>query len=468
MHFFGTVNGGSHMRGITGRTTRTVVLLAALMVLPGQQSLHLLPRPAVLSDSPVAPATVTATDPDSPVSVAPATGSYVGGVPNAAAPVGQAAAKSLPSNVLAAYTLAIAVAPPGCHLTLPLLAAIGQVESGNLAGHAVDAKNRVTPAIIGPVLNGKGNVRAVADTDGGQWDGSKKWDRALGPFQFIPSSWRVAGVDMDADGVRDPQNIYDAAGAAMVYLCAGGRDLATPAGLRQGVLAYNHSTSYLELVLAWKAVLDDVDLNGVERADGLRRLGVARHADRGTRRSLGRGRHSPARRSSPGEALHPGREADADHARRSEPRPTPSTAPAPAPSAATDADGSDPDADPETARPRPRARTRPRLPSPCRRARSPPTTTRRRLRLRRHRPPPRSTRPRARRPARSSWTRPIRTPCASSPSTPTGRPRPRVPTRLRHRAPRPDAQSNCERFTENTKRRPGYSLSDQSRSVPGQ
>ena len=254
------------MRGITGRTTRTIVLLAALMVLPGQQSLHLLPQPAALADSPTAPATVTTPEPESPVSVAPATGSYVGGVGNAAAPVGDTAGKSLPSDVLAAYTLAIAVAPPGCHLTLPLLAAIGQVESGNLAGHAVDAKNRVTPAIIGPVLNGKGDVRAVPDTDGGQWDGDKKWDRALGPFQFIPSSWRVAGVDMDADGVRDPQNIFDAAGAAMVYLCAGGRDLATASGLRQGVLAYNHSTSYLKLVLAWKAVLDDVDLNGVSES----------------------------------------------------------------------------------------------------------------------------------------------------------------------------------------------------------
>ncbi len=263
----GAVDGGSNMRGLPGRTTGTIVLLATLMLLPGQQSQHLLPRPAVLSDSPAAPATVTSPAPggpvsDAPVSVAPATGSYAGGVPHASAPVAKTAGKSLPSSVLAAYTLAIAVAPPGCHLSLSLLAAIGQVESGNLAGHALDATNRVTPAIFGPVLNGKG-LRAVADTDGGQWDGNKRWDRALGPFQFIPSSWRLAGVDMDADGIRDPQNIFDAAGAAMVYLCAGGRDLATPAGLRQGVLAYNHSISYLKLVLAWKAVLDNVDLSGL-------------------------------------------------------------------------------------------------------------------------------------------------------------------------------------------------------------
>ncbi len=345
------------MRGITGRTTRTIVLLAALMVLPGQQSLHLLPQPAALADSPTAPATVTTPEPESPVSVAPATGSYVGGVGNAAAPVGDTAGKSLPSDVLAAYTLAIAVAPPGCHLTLPLLAAIGQVESGNLAGHAVDAKNRVTPAIIGPVLNGKGDVRAVPDTDGGQWDGDKKWDRALGPFQFIPSSWRVAGVDMDADGVRDPQNIFDAAGAAMVYLCAGGRDLATASGLRQGVLAYNHSTSYLKLVLAWKAVLDDVDLNGVSEstvygawalpttqtaapADLSVGAGTPRHVARPqTKRSTPAAKPTPTSPAAPADALDrtcpgTGRHTDAD-------------VPEPDPDAEAD-DPDDPDHEPET------------------------------------------------------------------------------------------------------------------------
>ncbi|MET0998695.1 MAG: lytic murein transglycosylase [Marmoricola sp.] len=348
------------MRGITGRTTRTIVLLAALMVLPGQQSLHLLPRPAVLSDSPVAPATVTTPGPDDPVSVSPATGSYVGGVANAAEPVGDHAGKALPSDVLAAYTLAIAVAPPGCHLTLPLLAAIGQVESGNLAGHTVDAKNRVTPAIIGPVLNGKGRVRAVADTDGGQWDGNKRWDRALGPFQFIPSSWRVAGVDMDADGVRDPQNIYDAAGAAMVYLCAGGRDLATAAGLRQGVLSYNHSASYLELVLAWKAVLENVDLNGVTEstvygawalpttqtatpADLSVGAGTPRHTSRRTvTHSTAATKPAPTRSAAPSTSAPSDEPDPAPSAGPTTPA-TPTETPTPTPSAPTQGPTKDPD-----------------------------------------------------------------------------------------------------------------------------
>ena len=133
--------------------------------------------------------------------------------------------------MLAAYTLAVAVSPTGCHITTPILAAIGQVESGNLAGKTLDENHRVVPAILGPVLDGK-KYRAVADTDAGTWDANTKWDRALGPMQIIPASWRVVGLDMDGDGVRDPQNVYDSAGAAMVYLCSGGRDLATAEGLR--------------------------------------------------------------------------------------------------------------------------------------------------------------------------------------------------------------------------------------------
>ena len=76
-------------------------------------------------------------------------------------------------------------------------------------------------------------------------------------MQIIPSSWRVVGLDMDGDGLRDPQNIYDAAGAAMVYLCAGGRDLSTADGLREAVLSYNDSPAYLSAVLEWKAVFDE-------------------------------------------------------------------------------------------------------------------------------------------------------------------------------------------------------------------
>ena len=162
-----------------------------------------------------------------------------------------------------AYSLAVAVAPVRCHLPLSLLAAIGKVESDNLAGLTIDARHRVVPAVLGPVLDG-GELAAIPDTDGGRWDGNRLWDRALGPMRLVPASWREVGLDMDGDGIRDPQDVYDAAGAAMVYLCADGRDLSTVGGLQTAVLAYNHSERYLRLVLAWKAAFDATEITGVQ------------------------------------------------------------------------------------------------------------------------------------------------------------------------------------------------------------
>jgi hypothetical protein len=163
--------------------------------------------------------------------------------------------ETLDGLLLSAYTAAVAAAPERCHLRLPLLEAIGQVESGNAAGHAVDDHHRVVPEIVGPALDGS-RYAALPDTDGGALDHDVVWDHAVGPFQFIPSSWRVVAVDLDGDGRRDPQDVFDAAGAAMVYLCAGDRDLQDPAQLEAAVLSYNHSRAYLRLVLRWQAAFE--------------------------------------------------------------------------------------------------------------------------------------------------------------------------------------------------------------------
>ena len=63
------------------------------------------------------------------------------------------------------------------------------------------------------------------DTDAGQYDNDTRFDRAVGPMQFIPSTWSVVGVDGDSDGTRNPQDIDDAALATAVYLCSGDDDL---------------------------------------------------------------------------------------------------------------------------------------------------------------------------------------------------------------------------------------------------
>jgi hypothetical protein len=143
-----------------------------------------------------------------------------------------------------------------------LLAAIGQVESGNLAGRRIDHRHRAVPPVLGPVLDGAG-FAAIRDTDHGRWDGDPVWDRAVGPMQFIPGTWQRFGVDGDSDGVADPQDIEDAAASAAKYLCFGGRDLSTPVGVRSAVLSYNHSGSYLALVLRWMNTFEDHGFHSV-------------------------------------------------------------------------------------------------------------------------------------------------------------------------------------------------------------
>ena len=158
---------------------------------------------------------------------------------------------SVPVALLAAYRAAVAGAPAGCHLPVSLLAAIGQVESGSLAGRSVDRHHRAVPGVFGPVLSG-GGYAAIHDSDGGSLDGDPSWDRAVGPMQFIPGTWRAFGRDGDGDGARDPQNVFDAAASAATYLCLGGRDLSDAADLQAAVLSYNHSTAYVDLVLSWQ------------------------------------------------------------------------------------------------------------------------------------------------------------------------------------------------------------------------
>jgi membrane-bound lytic murein transglycosylase B len=141
---------------------------------------------------------------------------------------------------------------PGCRLRWQLLAAIGQVESGQARGGRVTSDGTTVRPILGPRLTG-GAFAVVPDTDGGAYDGDAVYDRAVGPMQFIPSTWAHWGADGNGDGHADPDNVYDAALAAGRYLCAGGRDLSDPAELDRAILGYNRSDAYLRTVKAWYA-----------------------------------------------------------------------------------------------------------------------------------------------------------------------------------------------------------------------
>ncbi|HET6686356.1 MAG TPA: lytic murein transglycosylase [Jiangellaceae bacterium] len=99
-------------------------------------------------------------------------------------------------------------------------------------------------------LDGRPNVALIRDTDGGALDGDTTYDRAVGPMQFIPSTWRSVAADANADGRHDPNNIYDAAEGAAVYLRIGNADLRDPSQAARAVRRYNNADEYVRVVLS--------------------------------------------------------------------------------------------------------------------------------------------------------------------------------------------------------------------------
>ncbi|MFI2740729.1 NlpC/P60 family protein [Streptomyces sp. NPDC018711] len=170
--------------------------------------------------------------------------------------VGEAA--GIPARMLAAYQNAATRLPreaPSCKgMRWPVLAGIARIESNHASGRTITARGDITPRILGPVLDGSGaggNHTAFPDTDGGRWDGTATGERAVGPFQFLPSTWNGSGRDANDDHVADPHNADDAALGAAVYLCGNGRDLDDPTQLRAAIFQYNHSDAYVDDVLGW-------------------------------------------------------------------------------------------------------------------------------------------------------------------------------------------------------------------------
>ncbi|UNB54019.1 lytic transglycosylase domain-containing protein [Mycolicibacterium sp. YH-1] len=168
----------------------------------------------------------------------------------------RAPALGIPVKALEAYAYAARVAEvenPNCHLAWTTLAGIGWVEShhGTYRGSKVLPNGDVVPPIRGLLLDGTMGNMEIADTDGGLLDGDATLDRAMGPMQFIPETWRLYGVDANNDGVISPDNIDDAALSAAGYLCWRGKDLATPEGWMEALRAYNLSDQYARTVRDW-------------------------------------------------------------------------------------------------------------------------------------------------------------------------------------------------------------------------
>jgi len=238
-----------------------VALPIAAVVLDGHQ-----PASRTVARVPAPPAgvpgaVVPAPPPDGPVPAGPVPASPVpGGAASrsgsAATPVGdptttwarqRAGRLGMGWPALRAYgraQLSVRASNPACRVTWTTLAAIGWVEThnGTYGGSVVGADGVVRPTIVGPALDGAGGRALVRSTDGGALDGDRVYDRAVGPMQFIPTTWRSYGRG-------NPSDFDAAAAAAARYLCAVD-DAASSSGWRRAVLAYNRSDAYVGDVYA--------------------------------------------------------------------------------------------------------------------------------------------------------------------------------------------------------------------------
>ena len=157
----------------------------------------------------------------------------------------------IPVPALRAYARTQLDRAGGCDVGWTTLAGIGWVESqhGTIGGRSIGDDGHSSSRILGPALNGAGKFAAIrSSADSRQWHGDPVWEHAVGPMQFIPSTWRTWATDGDANGTADPNDIDDAAAATARYLCADGDDLATGTGWAAAIFSYNHARAYVDAV----------------------------------------------------------------------------------------------------------------------------------------------------------------------------------------------------------------------------
>jgi len=254
-----------------------------------------------------------------------------------------------------------------CGLPWSVLAAIGRVESdhGRFGGAMLRIDGYGTKPIRGIPLDGRRGIALVRDTDFGDLDGDDIYDRAVGPMQIIPSTWDAIGIDNSGDDRADPNNIYDAAAGAGLYLCNGDVDLTKPGQLARAVRRYNHTDEYVRVVLELASAYDRGEIGpGVDPA-GLPETPMDavmfENFEDVDPSPYSEGDYAPYDPDDPGPAPSPGRRP------APQPAPTPTTQPAPPPPTASPA----PPTTESPAPPPPTTTTAPPAPTTT----VPPTTT---------------------------------------------------------------------------------------------
>ncbi len=245
--------------------TAVVGTLLGLGVIVALIVLVFAPRPASVEPVETSPEAVAPTYSWAPPAVPPVASATPGpglvGLVDADWAESASAATGIPVRAVSAYAAAALVKAqqmPQCRLSWTTLAGVGATESdhGRHDGSRIGEDGTVTPPIIGIALDGITTAN-IPDSDGGAIDGDATIDRAVGPMQLIPQTWRNWHVDANGDGVEDPQNMDDAVTAAANYLCRSSIDMDTETGWRAAIAAYNGTDEYLATVAGFAVSYTD-------------------------------------------------------------------------------------------------------------------------------------------------------------------------------------------------------------------
>ncbi len=164
------------------------------------------------------------------------------GAPDGGSDPSAVAKQEIPAYLLPVYVQAATTCPG---LPWQVLAAIGFHESRNGEGRIDPATGDVSPPILGPALDGTNGNARISDPSF-----SDGWAHAMGPMQFIPSTWERWGrlaPNRPVGATPSAENAWDSIYSAAAYLCGGRPEIGS---LEQAILSYDHSDVYLRWVLS--------------------------------------------------------------------------------------------------------------------------------------------------------------------------------------------------------------------------
>jgi hypothetical protein len=151
-------------------------------------------------------------------------------------------------GALGAGARVVRLVPVAVSTRLPVVAAPPTGHPANYLQLFQESAARYCPSLSWTVLAAIGQIESA---DGQNMGPSTAG--ALGPMQFLPSTWAVWGIDGFGDtGTPDIMNPFDAVPSAARLLCDDGATN-SGAGLSQAIFDYNHANWYVSEVLSLAA-----------------------------------------------------------------------------------------------------------------------------------------------------------------------------------------------------------------------